>query len=489
MIRKILRDAFRRYSDNIACHIDDRFMTFSELEKAADCTARRLRLSGTAPVLILSSHSVYELTAVIACIFAGIPYVPVNTLTPTRRLESIIHITGAKLLLADDKSFAKLSSLPSLSPYCINLKEFVNQMSAFDVSSADINPKAGCSNIIPDETPVNRIAYIIFTSGSTGEPKGVPISYDNLGYFARWIQTVSPLNSYHNINVLNQADLSFDLSAADLFYSLCSGNTWSAKSEAYLKLSQGSSCVFDKYHISVAVMTPSAAKLCLLEDDFNGIFLPALKCIYFCGERLEKKTVKKLWERFPDLKIINAYGPTEATSAVCAVTVSRPMLESSEELPVGDIRNSLTQISIDDSEIILKGATVFSGYLCCTLNQSEFYRTGDSGYIRDGLLYFTGRIDNQIKYKGYRIELDDIENNLNRIEGVRESAVIPVRSSEGTVKSIQAYCVIEQLEISPEYIRSALKNQLPEYMIPKTIRIVDALPLNINNKIDRKALC
>ena len=293
-----------------------------------------------------------------------------------------------------------------------------------------------------------------------------------------------------NINILNQASFSFDLSVADLFYSLCNGHTLLDLNN---DISEDYNEIFNLMkEIDVAVMTPTFMKLCLLNKDFNENNYPNFKCVYFCGEQLEVKTVKKIFEVFPNLKIINAYGPTEATSAVSGIIITKEMTNTMNILPVGEIDNFATDIEIIDDEIVLKGSSVFNGYLGNLIggyykeNNINCYKTGDLGYIKDGKLFCKGRKDSQVKYKGYRIELNEIEYNINLIKGVKECAVV-AKHDENIVKTIKAFVVVEN-NIDSNYIRNELIKYIPEYMIPKTIKIIDKLPINSNGKIDRKAL-
>ena len=142
---------------------------------------------------------------------------------------------------------------------------------------------------------------------------------------------------------------------------------------------------------------------------------------------------------------------------------------------------------------MLKGDSVFSGYLGNYIggyykeNDINCYKTGDIGYIKDGKLYCKGRKDNQIKYKGYRIELNDIEYNINKIHGVNECAVVAKYNDDLVVKSIKAFVVLDSKQ-GVDYIKEELKKLIPIYMIPKAIKIVDQLPINQNGKVDRKAL-
>ena len=459
-----IRDAADRYPDNIAYIAGERTVSYRDLWQNAAYYAEYLKKQPS-PVIIYGHKEPHVVQSILACILARRTYVPIDSSTPDARLESIIRQTGARIILTERAS-------PSPEASCLRLAD------------------------LPDHTdpateyPPDEIVYIIFTSGSTGIPKGVPISRTNLNSFVRWMCRLEPLSGYRNIRVLNQASFSFDLSVADLFYSLCSGHTLIAYEGDAMS---GTDELFRILHgVTAAVMTPTFMKLCLFEPGFNAEQYPLLSCVYFCGEILDVKTVRKLFSRFPDLAVLNAYGPTEAASAVCAVRINREMAETMNPLPVGDVHNAATQIEVADGEIILKGPSVFGGYLSGAAggyyNQDgvNCYRTGDLGRIEDGLLYCFGRKDRQIKFSGYRIELDEIEETIRSLDSVNDCAVIARKTADGSVRSIQAYAVTDETDVT--VIRSKLAQILPAYMIPKTIRLVESLPVNANGKTDRKAL-
>lgn len=465
MINKIER-IVNLYPNRIAYKVNDECITYKELWNRANNYAQLLKRQGTSPVIIYGHKNVNIIISILACIIADRTYVPVGSCTPLYRIKQISKITASSLVLTDYKI-----SLENID--CLNLEELKKY------NNCDIKENK------------NDIVYMIFTSGSTGIPKGVPISKTNLNNFIDWISNLKPLCDYKDIKVLNQASFSFDLSVADLYYSLCNGHTLIALDsdiqEDYEKIFTTIS------EIDVAVITPTFMKLCLINEEFNSKNYPNFKCVYFCGEQLEVKTVQKLFEAFPNLKIMNAYGPTEATSAVSSILITKEMADHTQLLPVGEVESFATKIEIIDNEIVLKGKSVFGGYLDNYIggyykeNNTNCYKTGDIGYIKDGKLYCKGRKDSQIKYKGYRIELNDIEYNINLIKGVKECAVVAKFNDNLTVKTIKAYVVVEDNQ-NANYIKSELEKYIPAYMIPKTIKIIDKLPINQNEKIDRKAL-
>lgn len=465
MINKIKR-IVEQNPNKIAYKVNDECITYKELWSCAYNYAQLLKRQGTSPVIIYGHKNTSVVISILACIIADRTYVPIGSCTPLYRVKQIIDITKSSLVLTENKV-----SLESVDCFSLDgLKQYEN---------CDIKENK------------NDIVYMIFTSGSTGIPKGVPISKTNLNNFINWISSLKPLCDYKDINVLNQASFSFDLSVADLYYSLCNGHTLIALDS---DIQEDYDEIFNLMsEIDVAVMTPTFMKLCLLNKDFNENKYPNFKCVYFCGEQLEVKTVQKIYEVFPNLKIINAYGPTEATSAVSGVLITKEMANSLQLLPVGEVDTFATDIEIIDEEIVLKGKSVFSGYLGDFVggyyneNNINCFRTGDIGYIEDGKLYCKGRKDSQVKYKGYRIELNDIEYNINLIKGVKECAVVAKYNDNLVVKTIKAFIVVDS-EYDTNYVRTELEKFIPAYMMPKTIKIIDKLPINQNGKIDRKVL-
>lgn len=307
MIEKLLQIA-KKNKEKIVYKIESDEITYGELLKKAEELAKSLENQGISPVIIYGHKQISMLVSIVACLIAKRAYVPVDTYMPKERIYEIIKLSNANLIIKNE-------AIDINAIECLSIEE--------------INKKY---NGITEKTEnKNEIAYIIFTSGSTGAPKGVPISYSNLENFINWISNLDGLKENENITVLNQANFSFDLSVADIYYTLFNGHTLVGLKNAdnYEKILE----IIKSENINLMVVTPTFIKLLLLDNSFNSKDLPSLKCIYFCGETLEVQTVKKIRERFENIKIINAYGPTEATSAVSAVVVNDKMLEK-EYLPV-----------------------------------------------------------------------------------------------------------------------------------------------------------
>lgn len=454
---KLIRISAEKYKDNIAYSDGNTEIGYKELIARSDYLADLLKRQGNTPAVIYMKSGYEFLTLIIACIFAGRTYIPVDISTPAARLEQIAKSVQCDLVLTDTD--IKIEGID-----CVHTEELKDCKSR------------------PVRQAENDTTYIIFTSGSTGNPKGVPVSDSNLVNFITWISGLAPLSSQRNIRVFNQANFGFDLSVAGIYYSLCNGHTLCLTDDKFGGIPP---------EADAAVITPTFAKLCLLDKDFNNTNYKKLKTVYFCGEQLSAKTAGRLFDCFPDLRILNAYGPTEATSAVSATEITRQTAVVGGFLPCGDIDKAAVGITIENGSIILCGKSVSDGYIGISSdsftkrNGLNCYNTGDSGFIENGKLYCKGRNDSQIKYKGYRIELADIENNICGISGVNDCAVTVRYGRSGEVKAIQAYVTGN---ITAEEIKEKLSEKVPSYMIPKTIIITDKLPVNPNGKTDRKAL-
>lgn len=314
---------------------------------------------------------------------------------------------------------------------------------------------------------------------------------------------------------LNQAPFSFDLSVMDLYLCLALGGTEFALDKELLGDMPRLFPVLGESDASVWVSTPSFVDICLADRNFRQDLLPHMRTFLFCGETLTNRTVSRLHAAFPSAVVYNTYGPTESTVAVTGIQVTPEVNERHVPLPVGAPKAG-TEILIVDAEgkvlpegergeILIVGDTVSVGYWNDAERTSKAfttwevdgvaqraYHTGDKGYIEDGQLYYCGRIDLQIKLHGYRIEIEDIEANIMRLPDIERVAVMPVRRPSGEVRSLTAFVVLKDHvadgAAGARELRDELRAYLPDYMVPKRIKVVDDLPITANGKVDRRAL-
>lgn len=453
-----------QYAAKAAYICGEKRLTYAKLYEKAERIAAVLKAQGGGAVAVLGNKEPEMIISILACIMARRAYVPLEDNLPQARIAAAIRQAECTLVLKNG------SACPDCGIPCSSLAEFEH---------ATKKPADGGAQ--------NETAYIIFTSGSTGTPKGVPISYANLGNFTRWICSDEVLSGFEHPVVLSPASFGFDLSVAGIYYALSAGGTIVTVSREEQKSFDGIFAALQKNSAEIAVLTPTFMKLCLLNADFNEENFPRLRCCWFCGERLEKALCEKLLRRFPSLKIINAYGPTEATCAVCSAMITAETLAAGEPLPVGDISSAACKIEIENGEIILSGTSVFGGYIGAAERTGGRFATGDLGEIRGGKLYCTGRADGRIKYKGYRIELGNIEANILAIGSVRACCAVAKRSKNGDTAYIKVFVSAEPT-LGEETLRTALKAALPEYMIPKVIEFLPQLPVNEHGKTDRRLL-
>lgn len=453
-----------QYAAKAAYICGEKRLTYAKLYEKAERIAAVLKAQGGGAVAVLGNKEPEMIVSILACIMARRAYVPLEDNLPQARIAAAIRQAECTLVLKNG------SACPDCGIPCSSLAE---------LEHATKKPADGGAQ--------NETAYIIFTSGSTGTPKGVPISYANLGNFTRWICSDKVLSGFEHPVVLSPASFGFDLSVAGIYYALSAGGTIVTVSREEQKSFDGIFAALQKNSAEIAVLTPTFMKLCLLNADFNEENFPRLRCCWFCGERLEKALCEKLLRRFPSLKIINAYGPTEATCAVCSAMITAETLAAGEPLPVGDISSAACKIEIENGEIILSGTSVFGGYIGAAERTGGRFATGDLGEIRGGKLYCTGRADGRIKYKGYRIELGDIEANILAVDGVRACCAVAKRSKNGDTAYIKVFVSAEPT-LGEETLRTALKSALPEYMIPKVIEFLPQLPVNEHGKTDRRLL-
>ena len=254
----------------------------------------------------------------------------------------------------------------------------------------------------------------------------------------------------------------------------------------------------------MAVLTPSFVDLLLLDKSFNQDLMPEFRQILFCGEKLSKRTVEKLYNRFPKIDIINCYGLTECTFAITSMRILKECIE--DNISIG-VTKTDTEIYIMNEnlkeladgkvgEILIVGESVGNGYVNDNVKNNGFinfngkkaYLTGDLGYFQNQKLYYVGRRDSQIKYKGYRIELGEIEVALYKLDYIEKAVVTVTKDRDEKVNRLIAFVQLKSgVHKSLQEIKEDLKVYLPLFMCP-VLKIVNQIPLNSNGKCNGKQL-
>lgn len=473
-------DYWATVAPEAVAHISgDRRLTYGELRRRSDALASYFTgrfADDRSPIAVLGHREPEILIAFLGAVKSGRAYVPIDTALPQQRIDKIVATSRARTLFG-----------------------------AEDVAEFSRGEIRGDAIHVEKDAPF----YILFTSGSTGEPKGVIITMACLEHFISWMLAEQRFSKGEVF--LNQAPFSFDLSVMDLYCSLATGGTLFSVSRDLIENPKQLYRALANSGVTTWVSTPSFAQMCLLEDTFAEAMLPRVRRFLFCGETLTPQTAAQLLVRFPQAQVWNMYGPTEATVASTSICVDAATLETYSPLPVGRVMSG-TQIFVLDEkgqelpanergEIVIAGPNVSPGYIRRSdLTARVFfeyrgqraYKTGDRGRFHDGLLFFEGRIDEQIKLSGYRIELGDVETNLRKLATVRDAVVIPVIKN-GVAQSLTAFTILEARNKTSDFklahnLRSQLGERLPAYMLPRKFVFLDAFPMTANGKVDRAAL-
>ncbi|WP_056943063.1 D-alanine--poly(phosphoribitol) ligase subunit DltA [Secundilactobacillus kimchicus] len=471
--------------------------TYRDVEDQSNKLANALdaaNLTAGAPVLVYGGQSFQMLVSFLALAKTGHPYIPVDTESSTDRTRLIIETAQPALIIeVADLPFetpAKRIAYHRLMPILSDVTEL---------------------NFTPDYD-LDRAFYVIFTSGSTGRPKGVPISHANLLSFVNWVvdsDLLGPANS------LLQPPFSFDLSVMATYPTLVSGGTLKVLPQANTKSFKDLFAMLSQLEVNDWVSTPTFAELCMVDPNFNASKYPTLRSFIFCGEELTVATAAALKKRFPEAKVINTYGPTEATVAITSVEITDEMIANDRRLPIGRVKPDTTvvvrpQVMTDEQgdeilssgELMITGPSVAAGYLNApeqtakvflkNADNTMTYATGDLGHFDHDLLYYEGRLDHQIKLNGYRIELEEVAFHLRQLPAVDKGVVVPEYGKDHRVKRLVAVVVLNaSLKADSDVamrIRHDLSTTLMPYMVPARILFRDELPVNGNGKVAVKQI-
>lgn len=478
-IPRIIDDWARTAPERVAHVSGGRRLTYAALRRRSDALAAHLARTlpdDGSPIAVLAHKEPEILVAFLAAAKAGHPYVPIDRVLPAARVERIVAAAGCRLTLTPER-IAALASAADPAPA--------------------IAPRAA--------DPY----YVMFTSGSTGEPKGVVITRGCLASFLDWMLTAHRFAPGETF--LGQVSYGFDVSVMDTYLALLTGGTVFSITRDDVDNPPQLYRSLRASGVTTWVSTPSFAGMCLVERRFARALLPRLRRFLFCGEALPSEVAAQLLDRFPAAEIWNTYGPTEATVATTALRIDRDVLARYSPLPIGRAMPG-TRVFVADrdgrpvpdgtrGEIVIAGPNVSPGYLgrpdlgaraFVERDGARAYRTGDWGHVADGLLFCDGRMDDQIKLHGHRIELGDVEANLRALAGVRDAIVLPVLR-DGRVRSLAAFVILGDPPAGSDSgaartLRGHLAKRLPAYMLPSRILFLDRFPMTPNGKADRRRL-
>ncbi len=491
-IHQLFEEQTARTPDATAVTFHGQQLTYQELNERADRLAAHLRKSGAVPdgiVALCAERSLEMIVGLLAILKSGAAYLPLDPSFPSERLAFMLADSQAPILVTEEHLAARFSGA-----------------AARDVTFRSVSSGPALEALPPVPVEGHNLAYVIYTSGSTGKPKGVMVEHRHVtNFFAGMDQVIGPQPGVW----LAVTSVSFDISALELFWTLARGFTVVLQAESERLAPRGNYSIASQirnHHVTHLQCTPSMARL-MISNQEAWQSLGGLQKLMLGGELLPSGLVTQLRQTVAG-DIFNLYGPTETTvwSAAHRIARDEPLI------PIGQpIVN--TQIYLLDAhlnpvlpgtpgEIFIGGDGVARGYL----NRPELtaerflpdpfrpdsshriYRTGDLARCRpDGDLEFLGRIDNQVKILGFRIEPEEIEAVLGRHPDVQAVAVVPREDVPGE-KKLVAWLVTGARPVTAVQLRAYAQQWLPEHMVPSAFVITDALPQTPNQKIDRNAL-
>lgn len=463
-------------------------MSYRALGHLSRCVAAWLQREGIKPgarVGVLASRSTTAYAAILGTCWAGCAWVPLNPAHPEERLRNLLHRAEPDALIIDE---AGAALLPGLEP-------------TSRVLGPDLDATAPT-----DDPPVPRggddLAYLMFTSGTTGIPKGVMITHASIHHFLSVMQQRYAIGPSDRVSQF--FELTFDLSVFDLFMSLGNGATLCVLPE---ESRLGPAQFISGQKLTVWFSVPSAIVLMDRLRQLQPGAFPNLRLSLFCGEPLPAEPVAHWLEAAPHSATENLYGPTEATLACLLQPCTDDMRVTTERdcvaigRPYPEMQAAIMDLDRrvrpgEPGELLLAGPQLAAGYWrdpaltgerFVTLDSTRWYRSGDLARQDDGgCFHHLGRIDNQVKIFGHRVELEDIDTHLRNVCLCETAMAVAWPVMHGSAQGVVAFVAGSDLTVSE--IRDGMKQRVPEYMVPRQVLFLDALPLSANGKFDRNAL-
>lgn len=497
--------AFDHSSKPALILLDGTTVFYSEIEKLSNKIANYLLARGVKQgdvIAIFNEKNSVSYSTMLACLKIGAIYTNLDYNSPVERIRKMITLCNPIIFFSPEKyvPFLKQCNFEESKTISYTSSDFLKTIAGFFDNFPVIN-----SNVT-GSTP----AYLMFTSGSTGFPKGVVITHSNILNFVNWSKATYNTSSndiFTNINPMH-----FDNSVFDFYSSLFTGASMVPITEELTKNPRKLLDVLNQINPTVWFSVPSMLVYMLKMRALKDTDLSDLRIVSFGGEGFPKNQLRNLWTLWGHkVRFLNVYGPTECTCICSSYDVSEKDMVTDDLLPLGPMAPNFGFLILAEEgrvvseyeigELYITGSNVGLGYYNNPEKTKEvfvqnpqnvfyneiIYKSGDLvRYNRkENLLYFSGRIDNQIKRMGYRIELEEIENALGSLNYIEENAVIYNKSDNDNGKII--VCVRSTTK-DENKILADIAMLIPSYMLPNEFRFYDHLPKNQNGKIDRLKL-
>lgn len=476
-------------------------LSYTELNRKADELAQHLVLCGISReslVAVCLPRSAEMVISLLAVLKAGGAYLPLDLSSPPRRLSAILEEARPRLLLTVSEWRELLPVGTETSVLCLD-GEWNDREWSTAGSSATVSPAAAAS--------ADNLAYVIYTSGSTGQPKGAMITHRGVVNYLTWCQSAYPFGEGSGAVV--HSPIGFDLTVTSLYGPLVSGGCVHLLEED--EGVEGLAKALEQPGQTYSLVKLTPAHLEMLSRLISIDSKVQTRSMVIGGEALYGYDVKSWQERAPELRLINEYGPTETVVGCCVFEVEAQS-DVTPLVPIGrPIANTRLYILNKEmmvlpvgvkGELYIGGEGVGRGYLRKPEATAEryvpdpfgegggrLYRTGDLARYRvDGAIEYLGRIDKQVKVRGYRIELGEIEAVLRSHELVQEAIVVQKGEARDEQRLVAYLVPAVDGDLTIAAVRDYLKSELPAYMIPSAIVLIDAVPLTLNGKVDYREL-
>ena len=510
---QLFEQQVKKTPDAVAALFEGQQLTYRELNEQANRLARFFVEKEIGPdvvVALLMERSLDFLIAVLAIFKAGGAYLPLNPYAPAKRQAQVVGQSRTPLLLTE-RAFE-----PILDQMAINEEEteilFMQTLSLAEYEADNL----------PSRSTPDELAYVIYTSGSTGLPKGAMV--EQKGMLNHLYAKIWDLSLTEKDRIAQTAPQSFDISVWQFLSALLVGgqvrifkNEIAGDPARLLREVEGQA-------ISILEVVPSLLRMMLEElkemPEGSEPALASLRWFIPTGEALPPPLCRQWFDYYPNVPMVNAYGPTECSDDVTHHVIREAPAETVVNMPIGRPVANMRLYILDAhlqpvpigvaGELYVAGIGVGRGYLydpertakafialeptaplCLAGVEAQgtrLYKTGDKArYLPDGTIEFLGRLDYQVKIRGFRIELGEIEAILGSHANVSHAAVI-VRDIQPAGNTLIGYVELNQEDITPKMLRDYLSERLPDYMVPALCVILDAMPLTPNGKIDRKTL-
>ena len=486
-----------QYPDKVAFESLEKRITFRELElQAKQIGSRIIELNAPpTPIAVVLEKEVTTISAYLGVVYSGRAYAPIDISLPESRIEKILSCLNASIVITETQYLEKVRML------CEKTRLHVKILVLSDMITGEIHEQM--LSVIRKNMIKTDPLYIIFTSGSSGIPKGVITSHHSLMCYIEAYVGVMGISDKDKLG--NQSPLDYIAAIRDIYIPLMNGSSTYLIPKNYFMQMDKLATLIEEKRITALGWSTSALSVLTSLGMTNEKRMQTVKKICFSGSIMHGGVLRQWQTMLPETLFVNQYGPTEATAS-CTYYVIDHVVEENEVIPIGKpyknykiilLKEDKTEAGLgEEGEICVSGPILALGYYnnlekthqdfiqnpLNTAYEELIYKTGDIGEMKsDGLLYFHGRKDRQIKHMGHRVELDEIEIAANSIFGIKESCTL-FNSEEDTI------WLFYSGETSLKNVVIELRTQLPGFMVPRKVKQLTELPKLPNGKTDMQSL-